>query len=206
MLPLFPLEIVLFPKSKYPLHIFEEHYKIMVNESIEYNQPFGIVSVIDSQISSVGTYTSVAKVVKEYQNGSKDIVVKGGERFLIHHKESHRDGYNTGEVSEYNDSGFDLDFESYSKTYEHFNRILNITEIKLEESYWRNLENTSFKSFKMAEKSGLDLKQRQKLLEMKSENERLKFLEEHFERINIYLDRREGVKDIISGDGYLDYL
>lgn len=58
----------------------------------------------------------------------------------------------------------------------------------------------------MAEKSGLDLKQRQKLLEMKSENERLKFLEEHFERINIYLDRREGVKDIISGDGYLDYL
>ena len=206
MLPIFPLEIVLFPKSKYPLHIFEERYKIMINNSIEHNQSFGIVAIINSNIASVGTFATVEKVVKRYQNGSMDIVVRGGERFLIHHRETHEDGYLVVDTTNYSDIEYEIDFEYYNKTFENFRKILNITEIKLGESYWHALENTYLKSFKMAEKSGLDLKQRQKLLEMKNENDRLKFLEEHFERINIYLDRREGVKDIVSGDGYLNDL
>ena len=42
-IPLFPLNMVVLPFEKVPLHIFEPRYKKMISESIENNSPFGIV-------------------------------------------------------------------------------------------------------------------------------------------------------------------
>ncbi|HCI16510.1 MAG TPA: peptidase, partial [Candidatus Marinimicrobia bacterium] len=42
-LPLFPLDIVVVPKERIPLHIFEPRYKRMIKDSIETGDPFGIV-------------------------------------------------------------------------------------------------------------------------------------------------------------------
>jgi len=44
-LPLFPLNTVLFPGMQLKLHIFEERYKIMINECIEAQKPFGVVLI-----------------------------------------------------------------------------------------------------------------------------------------------------------------
>ena len=44
-LPLFPLNTVLFPGMQLKLHIFEERYKIMINECIEAKKPFGVVLI-----------------------------------------------------------------------------------------------------------------------------------------------------------------
>ena len=44
-LPLFPLNVVLFPGMPLPLHIFEERYKAMVADCIRDNRPFGVVLV-----------------------------------------------------------------------------------------------------------------------------------------------------------------
>ncbi len=46
-LKLFPLSLVLFPGINVPLHIFEERYKLMVNECLENDEPFGIVLMRD---------------------------------------------------------------------------------------------------------------------------------------------------------------
>ena len=43
LIPLFPLGVVLLPQMKMPLHIFEERYKVMINECIDQGKPFGIV-------------------------------------------------------------------------------------------------------------------------------------------------------------------
>ena len=42
-LPLFPLNVVLFPGQTLPLHIFEQRYRIMVERCIENQEPFGVV-------------------------------------------------------------------------------------------------------------------------------------------------------------------
>lgn len=44
-LPLFPLNTVLFPGMRLKLHIFEERYKLMINNCIDANQPFGVVLI-----------------------------------------------------------------------------------------------------------------------------------------------------------------
>jgi len=40
---LFPLNIVLFPESIYPLHIFEDRYKKLLSECEEEDKEFGVV-------------------------------------------------------------------------------------------------------------------------------------------------------------------
>ena len=42
-IPLFPLDIVLFPGQAVPLHIFEPRYREMTRHCIETQSPFGIV-------------------------------------------------------------------------------------------------------------------------------------------------------------------
>ena len=44
-LPLFPLNLVLFPGMDLPLHIFEERYRNMIGECLENDTPFGVVLI-----------------------------------------------------------------------------------------------------------------------------------------------------------------
>ena len=43
-IPLFPLDVVLFPRGALPLHIFEERYKDMVAGCFDRKAPFGVVN------------------------------------------------------------------------------------------------------------------------------------------------------------------
>jgi Lon protease-like protein len=46
--PLFPLNLVLFPGQNLPLHIFEERYKAMLKKCLAEQSPFGIALIRDS--------------------------------------------------------------------------------------------------------------------------------------------------------------
>ena len=41
LLPLFPLQVVLFPRTALPLHIFEERYKQMIEDVLRGKSEFG---------------------------------------------------------------------------------------------------------------------------------------------------------------------
>ncbi len=102
-IPIFPLALVVFPNSKYPLHIFEERYKTLINKCIANSIGFGIVSKIGDTISEVGVYVEVADVIKIYESGELDIVVSGKWRFKRMDLEMHRDGYFLSEVNKIKD-------------------------------------------------------------------------------------------------------
>lgn len=205
IIPIFPLNIVIYPGAKYPLHIFEERYKKMVRSSIFSGDGFGIVSKIDLEISNVGCYVLVDKVLKQYDNGSMDIFVAGIERFEIITKSYNPEGFMEAAVVSYKDAPD----EKKNQTTIHeallkFKDIINKTTIELEQSFWNNLEKAELKSFKLAEKSGLNIKQQQNILSYQSENKRIEFLLEHFEKIEIYLEESKAIRELISGDGYIN--
>jgi Lon protease-like protein len=52
-LPLFPLNLVLFPGMPLSLHIFEDRYKIMIGQCIQDRRPFG-VALIKSGAEALG--------------------------------------------------------------------------------------------------------------------------------------------------------
>tara|TARA_B100001250_G_scaffold410345_1_gene436606 strand:+ start:1021 stop:1605 length:585 start_codon:yes stop_codon:yes gene_type:complete len=83
ILPLFPLQLVLLPYEILPLHIFESCYKRMVKNSLENEQPFGIVLKDENGVYKTGCRVEIIKVLQEYPNGESDIIVKGIERFKV---------------------------------------------------------------------------------------------------------------------------
>ena len=83
VIPLFPLGVVLLPHMELPLHIFEERYKIMINECLEQGRMFGVVNYDGTNIRSIGCTAKILGVVKEYADSRMDIITKGKTRFVI---------------------------------------------------------------------------------------------------------------------------
>lgn len=203
-IPIFPLNLVVFPDSKYPLHIFEERYKILLQKCLAGRSGFGIVASIDKRISDVGVYVKVTEILKTYLNGELDIVVQGVERFLINSTSLHPDGYYVADVEKYDDENIIVDPRLNDELQSEFEEIVELANYKLEDAFWNNLKNTNLKSYKIAEKSGLTYEQQQELLILKNENERLSYLINYFILIKDKVDRAETLKRIIMNDGYLN--
>lgn len=83
LLPLFPLGVVLFPRTPLGLHIFEERYKEMLREAEEKQTEFGIVLAASNGIVNMGCTAVVEKVVKRYADGRFDLIASGRRRFEV---------------------------------------------------------------------------------------------------------------------------
>lgn len=82
-IPLFPLEVVLFPGTPLPLHIFEPRYKLMIQRCLDNDSGFGVVLARQDGIVGVGCTAEVVKVVKKYEDGRMDILTVGQTAFRI---------------------------------------------------------------------------------------------------------------------------
>jgi Lon protease-like protein len=102
LLPLFPLQVVVFPRTRLPLHIFEERYKEMVGAAIRDNSEFGIVLAKEEGIVNVGCTVTVEQVLKQYEDGRMDILTSGRRRFEIVFL-NEEESYLRGEVQYFDD-------------------------------------------------------------------------------------------------------
>ena len=59
-IPIFPLNLVLFPGNSLPLHIFEPRYKTMIRDSMDNRTPFGIVLATENGLARIGCTLHVA--------------------------------------------------------------------------------------------------------------------------------------------------
>jgi hypothetical protein len=83
LLPLFPLQAVLFPRTLLPLHIFEDRYKEMIGEAIRSEAEFGIVQASEKGIVNAGCTATVERIARKYPDGRMDIVILGRRRFEL---------------------------------------------------------------------------------------------------------------------------
>jgi Lon protease-like protein len=93
-IPIFPLNVVLFPGMMLPLHIFEERYKSMARECLNTGEPFGVVlaktkDALETDggnhfddIHHVGT-TAHITAVEHLDNGRMNVITVGQDRFII---------------------------------------------------------------------------------------------------------------------------
>jgi Lon protease-like protein len=102
LLPLFPLQVVVFPRTSLPLHIFEERYKEMVGNALRDNSEFGIVLAKDNGIVNAGCTVTVEKVLEMYPDGRMDILTRGQRRFEIVSLNEEKE-YLQGEVNFFDD-------------------------------------------------------------------------------------------------------
>jgi Lon protease-like protein len=105
-LPLFPLNVVLFPGMTLPLRIFEPRYLEMVDDCMKADQTFGVVCIKRGQETGgpalPHTIGTTAEIVDVEQDSSDllYIVTVGQERFRIN-RLVHGKPYLVGEVEPY---------------------------------------------------------------------------------------------------------
>jgi Lon protease-like protein len=201
---LFPLGLVLFPGSSYPLHIFENRYKALVAEAIESDEEFGINLVEDGRMFQIGCLAKVAEVVKTYEDGRMDIVVSGTARYQIRGYRSGEKPYLTADADVFDDEEPTADFSLVGETIGLFNQLVEAVYGESDES----LDPTEWvqggASYRMAQKSGLDLVVRQQLLEMRSENDRLTFLRDYLHDLLPKVQEAERIQQLSRNDGYVN--
>ncbi len=205
-IPLFPLNLVLFPQSKLPLHIFEERYKNMITMCMQESRPFGINLMSNNNISSIGSTAEVVNKFNVLPNGEMDIVIKGKARYELKNYNLSTEGYFIGDVVYLEDeTGYDKD--DFNKAVECYNKIIDaaykgtIEKVNATDLKW--IDGSESVSFFMAQKCGLNLLERQQMLEIDKEQDRLTYLLKYFDEVMPKIVEADRISQIIQSDGYL---
>ena len=203
-LGLFPLGLVLFPGALLPLHIFEPRYRSLMNIAIEKQVNFGINLVESSKLFEVGCSASVVKITQRYPDGRFDVITQGEKRYHLHNLSESSASYFVGSVEFFEDVVEEMNTDVFLECKKKYSQIIEaVYPDRIEQLTSPQSLSMEFPSFFMAQKSGLSLLQKQELLEMRSENERLKFLVEHLDGILPEIRQQENTHRIIKGDGYM---
>ena len=81
--PLFPLSLVALPHELVPLHIFEERYRIMFDELLETEGEFGIVWLTETGAKQIGCACEIEHVLERMEDGRLNVLTRGTRPFRI---------------------------------------------------------------------------------------------------------------------------
>ncbi len=203
-IPIFPLGVVLLPEMIMPLHIFEERYKTMTNDCLKQDEPFGIVYFDGKKVHRVGCEARIVKILKHYEDGCMDILVKGEKRFYMDQIDERHD-YLMSDIIYIGDAEESLKQEGDAlirKANDLF-RYLNELSGSIENNVRLDQWDLKQLSFIVPGTEGFTMEERQRFLEMTSVHERLekgmKVLEKVIARAKI---NRE-VTEVIGGNGHV---
>ena len=173
-LALFPLQSVVFPGEKLPIHIFEERYKQLIRDCELSGMTFGTAVLMNNHLE-FGTEMQLEEVVQKYPSGAKDVICRGLKVFRIKDFEHEADGkiYAGGEV-EFLQNNNESDEEQKRELIDLIFELYIHLEVPAP-----NIDKETFRSYTLAHKIGLSLEQEYSLLKLTSEKERQAYLINH---------------------------
>ena len=203
LIPLFPLEIVVFPEEQLNLHIFEPRYKQLI-EDVEKNQmPFGIPYYRDGVPLSYGTMVQLEQIVNKFADGRMDIQTRGINPFEIkrYSKTYTNKLYPGGHVDEkyWDKEGNTFPKQKKKNKNSTFFEYMKINDLP------KGFEK-DFISFDIAHKIGLSIEQEFELLQIPGENDRQLYILNHLERIVPLAIEMERMRKIVQMNGHFKHI
>ena len=181
--PLFPLGLVALPTEAVPLHIFEERYRAMIGECIDSETEFGIVWMSDDGLRDIGCACEVERVLEELEDGRFNVLTRGTRPFRVLERQSHL-AYPAGIVEFLDDDEEEVDDEALERARAVYaDLVKRATDREPEESELDELD-----AYAMAATVDFGLDAKQGLLELRSENARLKLVTRLFRAATKRLD------------------
>ena len=173
--PLFPLRLVLLPQELVPLHIFEERYKLMINECLEADSEFGIIWLSDDGLRDIGCTARIERVIERFDDGRMNILVVGDQPFRLLERIEEM-AYPAGNVELLDDFDPDADPELAGQARARYAELVEAaTEEKPDLQEIEQLD-----AFGMAATVEHPPEAKQALLELRGENDRLRMVDEMF--------------------------
>jgi len=197
LIPLFPLEVVLFPGTPLPLHIFEPRYKEMIGECLAHGSTFGVIRALEQGVSDVGCTAEIVTVTKEYPDGRLDIVTEGRKRFEVLHLNQER-SFLRAEVLLIEDEPGIPAKEETARAVQLHSEILTMAGAIQDLS----AADQAVLSFYLAGSLPLDLDFKQKLLALRGESQRIAALTQYLEAVLPKLRRSAHAREKAGGNGH----
>ena len=174
--PLFPLGIVALPHEGVPLHIFEDRYRRMIEHCLEAEQgtlgrSFGILWLSDEELKPIGCTCEVEQVLERMEDGRLNILVRGIRPFRLLER---RDDlpYPAGVIEFLREAPEELDSEAATAARELYGELVRqATDRELEADDLLKMD-----AYRMAATVEFAVEAKQELLELRSENARMRLL------------------------------
>jgi Lon protease-like protein len=199
LLPLFPLDLVLFPGTTLPLHIFEPRYREMISECLDQKKSFGVVRAKEEGVAEIGCTAEIITVARKYPDGRMDIVTEGRERFEVIQVNQER-AFLQAEVLYLQDEPDPASAEEIAQAVQLQGEIL---ELASSASANPSAGTGPQLAFGLVGPLPLDLDFKQTLLGLKSEAERIRAVISYFEAILPNLRRTVRVRQKAGGNGHV---
>lgn len=202
-LPFFPLNLVVYPKEKLNLHIFEPRYKQLINGCYSESTTFGIPCFISNKIESYGTEMKLLSVNKIYEDGKMDIETQGLGIFkLLSFENPVKDKlYAGGEVLKVKLMD-DANEQVTGQLVDYVKELYKVLQLNLDLDF----KLYQYLSFELAHKIGLSIEQEYQLLTMPSERNRQELLITHLQNAIPMIQEMERTKERIRLNGHFKHL
>lgn len=198
-IPIFPLNIVVFPGEKLNLHIFEPRYIQLINECISLKKDFGIPSVVNHKMGDLGTSIQILTIEKQYDDGSMDIKTMGVKVFKILDvvNEIPNKLYQ-GAIVNYPDNDFNGIESKMTKLLNelrYFHQMLELNKMY-------SKPDNELLTYDIAHHAGLSLEQEYELLALLREDQRQEYLQRHLRQIIPTITELQNLKERIQLNGH----
>ena len=169
--PLFPLPLVALPTESVPLHIFEDRYRRMIEECLKAEREFGIVWLSEEELKEIGCACEIDKVLERMHDGRLNILALGTRPFRLVERQDDLH-YPAGAIEFLIDESEQPDLEAAQTAHELYAELVEqATDQQLEEDDLQAMD-----AYRMAATVEFGPDAKQELLELRSENARMRLL------------------------------
>jgi Lon protease-like protein len=198
--PLFPLTLVALPGEAIPLHIFEERYMTMMNECLRDEREFGIVWLSDDGLREVGCACAIERVLERMEDGRMNLLARGTRPFRVIERQGHL-AYPAGVIEFLEDRPELVDESLVTDAHEAYAQLVErITENEPDADQLLDMD-----AYAMAATVEFGLDAKQGLLDLRSENARLRLLTRLFQAAAKRLDLVERAQERARSNGKIRF-
>jgi Lon protease-like protein len=169
--PLFPLGIVALPHELIPLHIFEQRYKTMMDECLRDEREFGILWLADDGLREIGCACEISEVLERMEDGRMNLVSRGTRPFRVLERQGHL-AYPAGVIEFLQDREEEVDPELARAAQEAYGDLVRRATDRDPDAD----ELAGMSAYAMAATVDFGLDAKQGLLDLRSENARLRLV------------------------------
>lgn len=198
-IPIFPLNLVVYPGERLNLHIFEERYKQLITDCYADKKPFGIPVVKDNELKEYGTLVQIIEIKQVYDDGRMDIITQGSSVFRI-----------LETIATVPNKGYSGAIVSYPNNKEYLQNALIATLLQTVRQLHNLLQvqkefakpDELITSYDLAHHVGLSLEQEVELLQIMDEAQRCEYLRRHLSQVIPVVREMDELKQRVKRNGH----
>jgi Lon protease-like protein len=194
--PLFPIGIVALPGEVIPLHIFEERYKTMMDECLRDEKEFGIVWLSDDGLRETGCACAIERVMERTEDGRMNLLTRGTRPFRVIERQAHL-AYPAGVIEFLEDRQEEIDSDLSQEAHDAYaDLVRRATDDEPDATGLAEMD-----AYAMAATIDFGPDAKQGLLDLRSENARLRLLTRLFHAATKRLDLIDRAQERAQSNG-----